>query len=232
MLENGEKVSGKQSGKEMCGRNGNGMKFKEKQEIDIVRQAKLIYIICAGMMFLLGIALLLFPEQIVGDLRCYLIGGVFCLNGAARLLGYFANDLYRLAFQFDLALGALVLLVGVILFIYPSNLAGYTGHLVAISVLVDGLFKVQTALDGKKFGIHKWKIMICTAVLTCILAFAAELMMWRQMPGALAGSWAWFVPGAILIVDGAENIWHTSYTVRVRAKKKGVEDKYSDLFSK
>ncbi len=208
------------------------MNLRKNQEIDIVKQAKLIYIFCAVLTLLLGVSLLLFPEHIRGSLQCYLIGGVFCLSGGARLLGYFANDLYHLAFQFDLALGALMLLFGIVMFIYPDNLATYTGHIVTVMVLVDGLFKVQTALDGRKFGIHKWLIMICTAILTCVLAFVAILLLWNQSPTALASSWSWFVPGSVLIADGAENIWHTSYTVRVRAKKKGAEDKYSGLFSK
>ena len=38
-----------------------------------------------------------------------------------------------------------------------------------IPVLADGLFKIQIALDAKRFGIEKWWIVMLLAALTCVI---------------------------------------------------------------
>ena len=43
------------------------------------------------------------------------------MYGAEKIIGYFSRDMYRLAFQFDLALGIFVAIIGVILLLRPGR---------------------------------------------------------------------------------------------------------------
>ena len=74
-----------------------------------IRIAKISYIILSSLFIVLGVGLIA-----LRDLSVSLIGiaaGVMLIAfGIVKLIGYFSKDLYRLAFQFDLSLG--LMLVG------------------------------------------------------------------------------------------------------------------------
>ena len=56
--------------------------------------------------------------------------GIFCgiiliLFGIVRLIGFFSKDLYRLAFQYDLAFGILMVTLGIIMLVHPGSLMNF-----------------------------------------------------------------------------------------------------------
>lgn len=86
------------------------------------------------------------------------IGMVVC--GAVKLGGYFSRDLFRLAFQYDLAFGILLAAVGVITLCHPGEAMTFLCVMFGIPVLADGLFKIQVAVDAKRFGIGQWWLVL------------------------------------------------------------------------
>ena len=82
----------------------------QKTRTDNVKQARLICMIASGLLLVGGIALVIWPEMDRTLLRI-LIGVCFVITGGARIFGYFSNDLYRLAFQFDFAFGVFSLVM-------------------------------------------------------------------------------------------------------------------------
>ena len=66
--------------------------------------AKVGYIIVSILIGVLGIVLIATPNFSV-SLLCRLGGGILILFGIVKIIGYCSNDLYRLAFQYDLAIG-------------------------------------------------------------------------------------------------------------------------------
>ena len=75
--------------------------------------------------------------------------------GAVKLMGYFSRDLYRLAFQFDLAYGILLIVLGLIVLVRPVQLVSFFCLVLGICILADGLFKIQAASDSKRFGLRR-----------------------------------------------------------------------------
>ena len=74
-----------------------------------IQAAKFGYIIVSSLLCILGAALMADPGFSV-LLLCRLSGLLLVLFGAIRIVGYVSKDLYRLAFQYDLAFG--ILLIG------------------------------------------------------------------------------------------------------------------------
>ena len=85
--------------------------------------------------------------------------------GAVKIAGYLSKDLFRLAFQYDLALGIQFIVVGVLVSLWPEDLANFFCVLMGLTILADGLFKIQTALDARQFGIHAWRLILVLAIL-------------------------------------------------------------------
>ena len=126
------------------------------------------------------------------------IGMVIC--GAIKLGGYFSKDLFRLAFQYDLAFGILLIAVGIITLCHPGEAMTFLCVMFGIPVLADGLFKIQVAVEAKRFGISRWWLVLLLAVLTGVIGL---LLVLRPAEGARVMV---MLMGASLLLDGALNL--------------------------
>ena len=157
-----------------------------------ISRVKIAYSVISVGLIVMGLCFIFLPE-ISALTICYCVGAVSIVFGIIKLMGYFSKDVYRLAFQFDLALGIAMIVLGAVEVIRPRLLLGLLPVVLGIIVLVDGLFKIQTALDSKRFGLKKWWIILDpfegNKILTVLL-------------------------GVTLVVDGVQNLWMVLYTVR------------------
>lgn len=128
-----------------------------------MRVAKIGYIVLSVLFCVLGILMMVMPEQSLSSL-VKIFGISMMAFGVIKLVGYFSKDLYRLAFQYDLQFGILVLVLGLIVTVKPNNALNFLCIALGISILADGLFKMQIALDSKKFGISTWWLIMLLAV--------------------------------------------------------------------
>ena len=181
-----------------------------QQEAALVRVAKIASVVLSCLLLVLGIILIVWSERMAPTLG-YLFGSAAILAGAVKIFSYFTNDLYRIAFQFDLAAGSLVVIFGIFLLAMPETVLPYLSPAVAVYVLLDGLFRVQTTLDAYRFGMPYWYILLMGAFL---LVGGAVAMFLFSEPHRII----WM--GAILMADSATNAFVTIYTVRVRVRKK------------
>lgn len=176
---------------------------------NIVKEVKIIHVIVSGLLLLSGLFLAIWPELAKITAR-WLVGANFVLVGAIRVLGYFSNDLYRLAYQSDFAMGGLTVILGVLIFLSPANVLLLLPYVMGTYIIIDGLLKLQTAFDARGFGMRKWGGLLSSAIAVTVCGIIA-----------LIGAPTWngmILTGVALAVDAAENIWNTMGTVRVRAK--------------
>ncbi len=127
---------------------------------------------------------------------CRACGGVFVLAGLSRAAGYLSDDLYKLAFQHDLAFGGLLAVLGAALALRRDVPPEAVCTLAGGCSLTDGLLKVQTALDGKRFGLGGWGAILSAALAACAAGLLAVLRAWRG--GALRAP-----TGCALVCEGA-----------------------------
>ena len=189
------------------------------EKYDIVKQAKISNLIIYSFMVAVGLAMLIFRE-IPTNVETIILSVLCILVGGAKILGYFSNDLYRLAFQFDLAIGLFLAIIGVLTLIVGSNDPLGTVRLFGIYIFIDGLLKLQTAIDAKKFGIARWLVILLTAILMVGVGIVGLLASYLEQISQL------IVLDVSLMLDGLVNIWITAYTVRIRAKKKNLEERF------
>lgn len=189
------------------------------EKYDIVKQAKISNLIIYSFMVAVGLAMLIFRE-IPTNVETIILSVLCILVGGAKILGYFSNDLYRLAFQFDLAIGLFLAIIGVLTLIVGSKDPLGTVRLFGIYIFIDGLLKFQTAFDAKKFGIARWLVILLTAILMVGVGIVGLLASYLEQISQL------IVLDVSLMLDGLVNIWITAYTVRIRAKKKNLEERF------
>ncbi len=110
--------------------------------------AKIGYIVVSVLFCIAGILFIALSEistKIVG----IEIGIAAIVFGIVKLIGYFSKDLYRLAFQFDLEFGIMMVILGTIVLFHPENL-----------------------MASKRFGIKDWWLILSLAIIAGIIGVA------------------------------------------------------------
>ncbi len=140
------------------------------RSIKAMKTAKIGYIVLSVLFCVLGILLIVVPEMIL-PVIAGIFGTLLILFGAVKLIGYFSKDLFRLAFQYDLALGLLLIALGFLTIAKSEDILVFLGVVLGLYILMDGLLKIQIALDSRIFGIQWWWLIFAAALLTGIIGF-------------------------------------------------------------
>lgn len=173
-----------------------------------MKTAKIGYIVMSVLFCVLGVVLLFTPG--VSALWIgRLLGIGLILFGAIKLVGYFSRDLFRLAFQYDLAFGLLLMVLGIVTLSHPGDALSFLCVMFGIPVLADGLFKIQIAMDSRQFGIRNWWLVLVLAALTCVVGV---VLVFRPMTGVRVLT---ALMGLSLLCDGVLNLSVALCTVKI-----------------
>ena len=173
-----------------------------------MRIAKIGYIVMSVMFCIAGALFIALPDISITMIGISM-GIAMIVFGIVKLVGYFSRDLFRLAFQFDLELGILLLVLGLIVLIRPDDLMTFICIALGISILTDGLFKVQIALDSKRFGIKSWWVILALAVVSGTIGV---FLIFRS---AKSAQFLTVLLGVSILAEGILNLYTVISTVLI-----------------
>lgn len=174
-----------------------------------IQSARIGYVIMSVFLCILGCVLIAVPG-FSASLLCQIIGGLLILFGFVKIIGYCSKDLYRLAFQYDLASGLLLMILGVVFVFRAGLVMNAIFILLGFYVLGDALLKIQIAMDSRAFGIRQWWLILTAALLTGILGFLLILR-----PSASAQI-VMVMLGVTLVTEGILNLITILVAVKIR----------------
>ena len=79
---------------------------------------------------------------------CISSGLILIIYGVVKVTGYFSNDLYCLAFQYDLACGLFLIAIGMIALGCNLRIWQHLSPCLGLLILMDALLKLQTSKDA------------------------------------------------------------------------------------
>ena len=170
----------------------------------VVRTVRFGYVLLCILLCAMGGLLIFFPGTSLKVL-CRLLGGVMLVCGAAKLIGYLSRDYYRTMFAYDLALGVLLLVLGLALFCFPGGMISVLYVIVGILALTDSVFKIQTAVQTKRYGVRRWWLIAFWAGVTGVLGL---LLVLRPFDSAMV---LIVLLGVTLVASGIENLFAAIY---------------------
>ena len=189
-----------------------------------MKTAKIGYIVSSVLFVIFGLMLMIFPEISLSTIGT-LIGCAMIVFGIFKVIGYFSKDLFRLAFQYDLAFGILLGVLGVIILMRPEKMMSFLCVALGIAILTDGLFKIQIAVDSKTFGIGRWWLIMIAALLTVSIGL---MLIFRPADAAITIT---MMVGIALILDGLMSLITVLSTVKIIKHQQPdiVEIKYREI---
>ena len=181
-----------------------------------MKVAKIGYIFISAALCFFGILLIV---EISLAAFGIITGVCLIVFGVIKIVGYLSKDLYRLAFQYDLAFGILMIALGIMVILEPDNVIETICIAVGIAFFMDGLLKIQIAIDAKTFGISKWWLILSVAILAGVVGV---LLIFRTSESART---LMIFLGISLLMDGIMNLITVLSTVKI------IQNQYPDIIT-
>lgn len=182
-----------------------------------LKVARYGYGIISLLFCLAAIAYWLFPA-VAPSVVCGVSGGILFTYGIIRVLSFFSEDLYCLAFRYDLACGLLLMVLGVVVWVNASSCYPYLAPGLGWVALLDSFLKVQMAKEAKDFGLKQWYILLIFAILT---AFCSFLLVIKGSPGPRMAT---VMTGCTLLLEGVMNLVTVKLTVKDRKRSTYIDE--------
>lgn len=180
----------------------------ETRSVTPMRAAKTGYVVMSIVFCVVGFLFIALPARsavMIGRV----LGAAMAAFGAVKLVGYFSRDLYRLAFQYDLEFGILLIALGVIVLLRTNGVMDFICIAAGVSILADGLFKIQIAIDARRFGIRDWRLILLLAVVTGGVGLLLVFRPWESVQVLTV------LLGAALLAEGVLNLCVALSTVKI-----------------
>ena len=129
-----------------------------------LKTAKIGYIMISIDFYISGLCCIISPN-VMGRNGKVAAGILLIAYGIIKMIGYFSKDLYCLAFQYDLACGIFLIILGVVALSIRNPKEGYMLAGLGILILLDSLLVIQNSLDARRFGMTEWKLFLFFSVL-------------------------------------------------------------------
>ena len=144
---------------------------------------------------------------------CMFSGILLIAYGIVNILGYLSDDLYCLAFQYDLACGLLLMVTGSIVMMGSQRIQPYLTPGLGMLILVDALLKIQTAKDARAFGLETWSWILAASIAAAVFGV---LIIVRPFE---ASQITHIIGGLGLMLEGFLNHLTVLQTVKINEKE-------------
>jgi len=149
---------------------------------------------------LLGVVMVIWPG--VSALTVCIIMGVLCLVvGICELARYFSLGPVGYFFRFDLALGLVGILAGMLLLIHPAGAMTILPIAAGFYIIVDSVFAIQVSLELHRLGGRSWWCSLLLGALGAVFGF---LLVLDPFDGASA---LMVFIGVSLIISGFDGVY-------------------------
>jgi uncharacterized membrane protein HdeD (DUF308 family) len=158
------------------------------------------YILIGILYAITGLYLFLYPSINVYSLG-WVLGISLIVYGIFKVFAYFTYGSYKQIFRYELIVGILMIIFGIILVMNIGSGMNFLGILTGIALLVDAALRVYFSFEAKKEGISGWWTILVMAVITGICAC---LFLFNP---SMSGVYLTMLIGAIFLSSGLSNLF-------------------------
>lgn len=169
-----------------------------------IKKAKENLFISSVILCVAGIVFMVFSGTMV-NLIGWILGGVFCIIGAVKLIGYIRSQLL----VSELIVSIICVVAGVLLFLHPGWVMSLLSVIIGIYVLIEGILKIKISIDAKKQEAGSWWVLLAIAIVSIGIGILLVVN-----PFGISKAFM-FMVGLALLLSGIQNIIHAIYTEKI-----------------
>lgn len=165
------------------------------------------------LLVILGIYIIIRPDVGVSAI-CGVVGALALIFGIIKVVVYFATEVRGIGMTYDLSVGTLCAIAGIILMLKPRGVVELIQVLIGTYLVIDSVLKLQTAVDAKRLRLDLWWIPLIFTIICLALGIS--------MLVRLGGDLVMILIGVSLIADGIQNLCIVIFSIiagRMLAKK-------------
>ena len=156
------------------------------------------------------------------DLLVLLFGAVLIIDGVIHFFSYFnIEDEYRF-FSYELAQAIICMIFGLLIICYFESVKIYLPIVSGIWIVLDGILKLQIALNIRDVRNVNWGIMLSMSMIAIAIGFAIILH------PIVTSTFIFRICGAVIVITQLMNIYDDYYIlsrVKHETKKKSTTSK-------
>lgn len=187
----------------------------------VLKKVKIVYSIVSFMLLLYGIFLMIYPK--IGIQWIYKIGGILFIGiGIAKVIGYFSKDLLQLAFQHDLAMGIVSIVIGILMLMWTKDMIRILTICLGLFMIMEALLKIQTAIDARQIGMKSWWLILIIGLITAViggLLAAVPLRGTRLIIRVIGLTILAYGVMNLYVVQNTVNTFRRDYTIEIYGKE-------------
>ena len=161
---------------------------------------KTLAIVLSVVTMALGLVMICWPN-ISAVAICYLMGAVCIVVGIYEIIRYFDLGLIGVLFRYDLFLGIMSVLAGILLVLHPDGGVVILPVVLGFYIILASVFSIQISTEARHFGFSGWWAALLLGIAGAILGV---LMILDPFRGAAA---LMVFTGISLLVTGVESIY-------------------------
>lgn len=161
---------------------------------------KTLAIVLSVVTMALGLVMICWPS-ISAVAICYLMGAVCIVVGIYEIIRYFDLGLIGVLFRYDLFLGIMSVLAGILLVLHPDGGVVILPVVLGFYIILASVFSIQISTEARHFGFSGWWGALLLGIAGAILGV---LMILDPFRGAAA---LMVFTGISLLVTGVESIY-------------------------
>ena len=147
---------------------------------DLLKRSGFVSIVFSVIFLILGIILINHPEGTIKFVS-YVLGGLLIVFGVFRLGSYFGTRDNFSYYDFNLMLGSLCFLAGLVIIVFGTAIASFIGIIMGLWVTLTAVNRINFAFKLKEEKISYWYVSLIIALLVLAaglyIIFAPELIL-------------------------------------------------------
>ena len=193
--------------------------------IDFFKNVRWSLLFIGVLTIVIGVAMVMYPDT-ASDTIVKIIGGIMAVSAIFSILGYLIDRARgRTAFT-SLLVGALMLIMGAVLYFKPQTFIEFLEYIFAAVVLVQGINLIVEAFSSRKYESGHWGQTFLMGLICIMLAVIIFINPFAEFRALM------ILTGIALIVAGILNSFVSfriglaihKYNVAVKAVESGMTD--------
>lgn len=181
---------------------------------ELLKQIRMDLITSSIICIVFGIILLVRPIETV-SLFCRILAVVMIIVGGMFTFSYFLN---WMSSGLSAAMGLIVLLMGVWIFVNPGIIETLIPVVIGVILLIHGIQDVKMSWEMKEYGQDSWKFSMVLAVISVIFGVMCIIDAFMVVKAAMV------LLGLALIYNGVSNLLITTKTTKAAKAYKAKTD--------